>query len=98
MKVQSSWIMSPCRAVPPAAMPSSPACNYAHLFGLQQSFQEWELNMKRLWKLSLGPLALFATVTLSSAPALAQQPKQPNILVIMGDDVGWLNIGAYHQG
>ena len=36
--------------------------------------------------------------------ARAQQPsatpsgKQPNILVIMGDDVGWFNIGAYHQG
>jgi arylsulfatase A-like enzyme len=30
-------------------------------------------------------------------PAQAQQPK-PNILVIMGDDVGWFNIGAYHQG
>jgi arylsulfatase A-like enzyme len=24
--------------------------------------------------------------------------KKPNILVIMGDDVGWYNIGAYHQG
>jgi arylsulfatase A-like enzyme len=24
--------------------------------------------------------------------------RQPNILVIMGDDVGWFNIGAYHQG
>jgi arylsulfatase A-like enzyme len=31
------------------------------------------------------------------APAAAQQ-KQPNILFIMGDDVGWFNIGAYHQG
>jgi arylsulfatase A-like enzyme len=29
-------------------------------------------------------------------PASAQQ--KPNILVIMGDDVGWYNIGAYHQG
>ena len=27
------------------------------------------------------------------APACAQQQK-PNILVIMGDDVGWFNIGA----
>jgi arylsulfatase A-like enzyme len=27
-----------------------------------------------------------------------QQPKKPNILVIMGDDVGWFNIGAYHRG
>ena len=24
--------------------------------------------------------------------------KRPNILFIMGDDVGWFNIGAYHQG
>lgn len=27
-----------------------------------------------------------------------KKAKQPNILVIMGDDVGWFNIGAYHQG
>src|SRR5262249_37224209 len=31
------------------------------------------------------------------APAVAQQ-KQPNILFIMGDDIGWVNIGAHHQG
>ncbi|HKF58313.1 MAG TPA: arylsulfatase [Blastocatellia bacterium] len=40
-------------------------------------------------------------------PAIAKQPakqaaraqqRQPNILVIMGDDVGWFNIGAYHRG
>ena len=31
------------------------------------------------------------------APAQAQD-KKPNILFIMGDDVGWFNIGAYHQG
>ena len=35
--------------------------------------------------------------------ARAQQPvpaagSKPNIVVIMGDDVGWFNIGAYHQG
>jgi arylsulfatase A-like enzyme len=34
-----------------------------------------------------------------ASPAPAGQPaKKPNILVIMGDDVGWFNIGAYHQG
>jgi arylsulfatase len=32
------------------------------------------------------------------ASANAQAAKKPNILVIMGDDVGWFNIGAYHQG
>jgi arylsulfatase A-like enzyme len=30
--------------------------------------------------------------------AQAVQGKKPNILVIMGDDVGWFNIGAYHRG
>jgi arylsulfatase len=37
----------------------------------------------------------------SKDPAQAQQAaaaKPPNILVIMGDDVGWFNVGAYHQG
>ena len=39
-------------------------------------------------------IALFAAV-----PALAQaQGKQPNIIMIMGDDIGWANIGAYNQG
>ena len=31
----------------------------------------------------------------TAAIAQTAQP-QPNILVIMGDDVGWFNIGAYH--
>ena len=39
------------------------------------------------------------------APAAATAPKptansggKPNIIFIMGDDIGWFNIGAYHQG
>jgi len=47
-------------------------------------------------------LSVFASVAALSAlgwSASAQaQQKKPNILVIMGDDVGWFNIGAYHQG
>jgi arylsulfatase A-like enzyme len=46
--------------------------------------------------------ALFAATFLLSGAAQAQEPlaagKKPNILVIMGDDVGWFNIGAYHRG
>ncbi len=32
-----------------------------------------------------------------AAPAAAPG-KKPNILFIMGDDIGWFNIGAYHRG
>jgi arylsulfatase A-like enzyme len=32
------------------------------------------------------------------APAQAPGEKKPNILFIMGDDVGWFNVGAYHRG
>jgi arylsulfatase A-like enzyme len=34
---------------------------------------------------------------LAATPAMAQT-KKPNILVIMGDDIGMWNIGAYHRG
>ena len=45
--------------------------------------------------------ALSSAVTVQTAIAQAQQAApgaKPNILVIMGDDIGWFNIGAYHQG
>jgi len=32
----------------------------------------------------------------ATGPAAAQQ--KPNIIMIMGDDIGWFNVGAYHQG
>ena len=39
-----------------------------------------------------------ASVPLST-PAAAQQPAQkPNILFIMGDDIGWMQPSIYHQG
>jgi arylsulfatase len=52
--------------------------------------------MKRIPKLILITLALGLVVGVG-APAQAAD-KKPNILFIMGDDVGWFNIGAYHQG
>jgi arylsulfatase A-like enzyme len=48
-------------------------------------------------KLWIGLLALFAAVIAASSQASAQQ-QRPNIIMIMGDDIGWFNIGAYHQG
>jgi arylsulfatase A-like enzyme len=34
----------------------------------------------------------------NGAQGTGESPKKPNILVIMGDDIGWFNIGAYHRG
>jgi len=50
-------------------------------------------------KVAVGALAVSSLVS-GSAQAQAQSAsgKKPNILVIMGDDVGWFNIGAYHRG
>jgi len=31
-------------------------------------------------------------------PAQQGASGRPNILVVMGDDIGWFNVGAYHQG
>jgi arylsulfatase len=48
--------------------------------------------------IAAGVLALFVAVMAASPQASAQQQQRPNIIMIMGDDIGWFNIGAYHQG
>lgn len=50
------------------------------------------------------PELLMAQAGPQIAQAGAQKPaaggggKKPNIVVIMGDDIGWFNVGAYHRG
>jgi arylsulfatase len=52
--------------------------------------------------MSYAQKIIFVLVTLFIAPGVlgeaAAAEKKPNILMIMGDDIGWFNIGAYHQG
>jgi arylsulfatase A-like enzyme len=50
----------------------------------------------RFHRSTLIVFTLLASLAWLAGPAAAQQ--RPNIVVIMGDDVGWFNIGAYHQG
>ena len=54
------------------------------------------------WKLAvIGCAAALAVTALSSilSSALAQaQAQRPNIVMIMGDDIGWANVGVYNQG
>ena len=52
--------------------------------------------MKQIPKLILLTLAFGLAVGVG-APAQAAD-KKPNILFIMGDDVGWFNVEPYHQG
>jgi arylsulfatase len=46
--------------------------------------------------LAAGVAALLGATGLTAQPAFAQ--AQPNIVFIMGDDIGWSNIGVYNQG
>jgi arylsulfatase len=55
--------------------------------------------------MSISYRTLLTIVTLGAAlmapvfaPAALAQAKKPNIIVIMGDDIGWFNVGAYHRG
>ena len=64
------------------------------------------LSISRAWVLALSILM----VVIGSLPALAQtkmeptpapaamQEKKPNILFIMGDDIGLMQVGLYHEG
>lgn len=46
-----------------------------------------------------GELLALADTKVKTAVARAEaNGKKPNIVFIMGDDVGWFNIGAYHRG
>ncbi len=54
--------------------------------------------MKWSGKISLA-LATVATLFGATSPPPAKaQEKKPNIVVVMGDDIGMWNIGAYHRG
>ena len=46
----------------------------------------------------IGLVLLASLASLMVAPASAQPQPKPNILVIMGDDIGYWNISAYNRG
>src|SRR6516162_7273036 len=69
---------------------------------LPARFRQPELRkqaMRVTRKFFLGLLASFVPLTAASLPAAAQQQqRKPNILFIMGDDIGWMQPSIYHRG
>src|SRR5262245_17457472 len=60
--------------------------------------QRGGLDMTVLRNLRLALLAFVAVGMMASTPAVAQQQQKPNILFIMGDDIGWMQPSIYHRG
>jgi arylsulfatase len=53
----------------------------------------------RCVKLALAALVVSSVLVNGGAEAYAESTtSKPNIVVIMGDDIGMWNIGAYHRG
>ena len=53
--------------------------------------------MKIASRLKLGAVALGAFAA-AAFPASAQEQKKPNVMFIMGDDIGWMQPSIYHRG
>ena len=55
-----------------------------------------------LWRTTLtAGAALAALATASALPAtsaMAQATSKPNIVFVMGDDIGWMQPSIYHEG
>ena len=62
--------------------------------GQSSAKRGWSMSSK-VWR---GLLASFIVAMAASAPAAAQQQDKPNILFIMGDDIGWMQPSIYHRG
>jgi hypothetical protein len=54
--------------------------------------------MNRDRTICLGVLGLLVAIAAVSIAPAAPRERRPNILVIMDDDVSWLDIDAYCQG
>ena len=50
-------------------------------------------------RIAVGRTPLLAALALAMVPGfLLAQAKQPNIVILWGDDIGYWNISAYNQG
>lgn len=68
-----------------------------HQFTLSPLQQSLKMICGGIVLLMSSSVAMAMAQTPAPAPIPASGSK-PNIIVIMGDDIGWFNIGAYNQG
>jgi arylsulfatase A-like enzyme len=54
--------------------------------------------VSRIVKGVAATFVMFGCTLILAVPASAQQESKPNILIIMGDDIGYWNISAYNRG
>ena len=59
------------------------------------------MTTENRWKAIVGIVTLLTFLLAAGgviANAQSAKPQKPNILFIMGDDIGWMQVGAYHRG
>ncbi len=54
--------------------------------------------MRRTTKFFTAAMAVAGSLLASTAAIHAQETGKPNIMFIMGDDIGWMQPSIYHQG
>src|SRR5258708_39596847 len=68
-------------------------------YRIQTTKQNREVKIMKRKLFSFGLTVLTASAALMCAVVPSQAAdKKPNIMFIMGDDIGMWNIGAYHRG
>ena len=78
---------------PPTQMPGGGSC---HGVSVVSNLNKGENMKQRKQAIAIVFSAIVVGLAFIAGPAFAAD--KPNIVVIMGDDIGWFNIGAYHQG
>ena len=61
----------------------------------RSAWKQIEVICQKPW---LAVCVIAAALSVPPLTAATAQAPKPNIIVIMGDDIGWYNIGAYNQG